>query len=121
MRYIIYVLVSLLPLTTIAAPNSDQEIARLESKVATLKTELERVNSEYIKAKNELEKAKGLQKTSRKIGDQLSDTPCACVFNNKKMWNPEKILWKDKFFECGHYLEDGRCEYVREMKPVKIE
>ncbi len=61
------------------------------------------------------------KKTSRKVGEKTGDTPCTCVFNNKRMWNPEKILWDNKFFKCGHYLDDGSCEYVEEMKNVKIE
>lgn len=59
-------------------------------------------------------------KKSRKIGEP-SDTPCACVFNNKRMWNPEKVLWNDQHWRCTHYRDDGTCSGVEVIPPKELE
>ncbi|WP_157509115.1 hypothetical protein [Ferrimonas futtsuensis] len=49
------------------------------------------------------------------------DAPCACVFNNKRMWNPEKIIWNDQYWRCVHYREDGTCSGVEVIPPKELE
>ncbi|NOI13292.1 hypothetical protein [Vibrio hepatarius] len=118
-RWLILVSI-LLPMSTFVSANSSDEIQQLEMKVEQLRVEAERAELNYLEAKNKLEQLKKRSQTSRKVGERTGDKPCTCVFNNKRMWNPEKILWDNKFYKCGHYLEDGTCEYVEEMKDVSI-
>ncbi len=45
------------------------------------------------------------------------DAPCTCVFDQTRMWVPEKIYWKDRVWKCAHYDEDGiYCKAVVEIK-----
>ena len=113
-----FLCVFLFPLSAIGA--ADSEIEQLENRVHELKIKAERAEDEYLNAKSELERLQKSKRKSRKIGDKLPATPTAAVFNNKRMWNPEKILWNNKYFKCGHYLADGSCEYVVEMKNVTV-
>lgn len=110
--------VFLFPLSVIGSSTS--EIEQLKNKVHELKIEAERAQDEYLNAKLELERMQKPRETSRKISDKMSATPNSAVFNKKHIWNPEKILWNNNYFECGNYLDDGSCEYVVEMKDVKI-
>ncbi|MCL2912094.1 hypothetical protein [Shewanella aquimarina] len=113
-----FLCVFLFPLSAIGA--ADSEIEQLENRVHALKIKAERAQAEYLNAKSELERLQKSKATNKKTGDEKSDTPPTSVFNNKRMWNPEKIFWENKFFKCGNYLADGRCEYVVEMKNVRI-
>lgn len=56
------------------------------------------------------------KKNSSKIGEKSDAIPCTCVFNNKRMWNPEKIIWKDEWWTCAHYNKDGTCEKAEKVK-----
>ncbi len=57
------------------------------------------------------------KKSSRKVGDTFDDEPCTCVFNNTRMWNPEKILWNGEEWHCSKYNEDGTCDSVGLVNP----
>lgn len=113
-----FLCVFLIPISVIGASTS--EIEQLKYKVHELKIKAERAQDEYLNAKSELERVQKSTETSRKISDKISDLPCIALFNNKRMWNPEKILYENKFFKCGNYLDDGSCEYLVEMKNVTI-
>ncbi|MGF1765435.1 hypothetical protein [Aliivibrio kagoshimensis] len=52
------------------------------------------------------------KKQSAKIGTQTDDEPCTCVFNKNRMWNPEKVLWKEQYWKCSIYKDDGTCSEV---------
>ncbi|MEZ8102551.1 hypothetical protein [Vibrio bivalvicida] len=51
-------------------------------------------------------------KGNYKIGASSEDEPCTCVFNNTRMWNPEKILWNGEEWYCSKYNDDGTCDSV---------
>ena len=46
--------------------------------------------------------------------------PCTCVFNKKRAWNPEKVLWNDAYWKCSIYKDDGTCAEVKEIKDVEV-
>lgn len=60
------------------------------------------------------------EKTIPKIGSQPDDEPCTCVFNKNREWNPEKIIWNNRFWKCAHYKVDGTCSEV-EMFDIEAE
>jgi len=119
MKNVICLVLLLLPLITSPAAHSQQDTELNQSPAP--KTETERAKARLMEAIKQRDEAKKPKQTSRKISEIMSEQPCACVFNNTNMWNPEKILWKDQYFVCGHYLEDGRCEYVKPMEAATTE
>lgn len=58
---------------------------------------------------------------SSKLGEKADDVPCTCVFNKKRAWNPEKIIWKQHFWECINYKDDGTCTKVGIVEGVVVE
>lgn len=44
------------------------------------------------------------------------DTPCTCVFNNKRAWNPDKITWKGEPWECAQWNSNGTCAKVQKIE-----
>jgi hypothetical protein len=52
------------------------------------------------------------KKQSYKIGTQIDDEPCTCVFNKNRMWNPETIIWNNEEWKCAIYKTDGTCSKV---------
>lgn len=61
------------------------------------------------------------EKGNYKLGERPDDEPCTCVFNNNRMWNPEKILWNGEEWHCSKYNEDGTCDSVGLVNPNKTE
>lgn len=118
----------LVSLSWAVTADSPEEVDRLKVKVYELELKTQRAEEEYLAvrarymaAKAELDKLTESKKpTSRKIGAKTDELPSPLVFNNKRVWNPEKILWNNKFFKCGKYLDDGSCEFVREMTQAEL-
>ncbi|KOO01842.1 hypothetical protein [Vibrio nereis] len=61
------------------------------------------------------------KKGTFKIGDNVDDVPCTCVFNKNRMWNPETIMWNNEEWYCSNYNEDGTCASVALVNPTKLE
>lgn len=55
------------------------------------------------------------------LGPESDDVPCTCVFNETRAWNPKRIIWKERFWECVHYKEDGICTKVSEVEGSTVE
>jgi len=58
---------------------------------------------------------------SSKLGKKADDVPCTCVFNKNRAWNPEKIIWKQHFWECLNYKDDGTCTKVGIVEGAVVE
>ena len=57
--------------------------------------------------------------TTPVVGEEAAsdDAPCTCVFDQTRMWVPEKIYWKDRAWKCARYDEEGvYCKAVVEIK-----
>ncbi len=79
-------------------------------------TSIEHYNVTFLKQHEQEAKA-----TTNKKEQAKSDAPCACVFNKNRMWNPEKILWNNTYWQCANYRDDGTCSKVSKIKNVVIE
>lgn len=122
------VLLATVPMAVGAASGDD--IDGLKVRVYELKLKAERAERDYLEAKARYQAAKmeledrlegENRPSSRKIGAKTDDLPSTVVFNKNRMWNPDKILWNNKFFKCGNYRDDGTCEYVRELTESEME
>ena len=58
---------------------------------------------------------------SSRIGERADKVPCTCVFNNKRKWNPEKVMWNNAYWKCSIYKDDGTCSEVQKIKDVSVE
>ncbi|BDY04487.1 hypothetical protein [Ferrimonas sp. YFM] len=82
---------------------------------------VEEVPEDEVTLFDESKKASKTSKRGNYKIENPDDTPCACVFNNKRMWNPEKIIWNDQYWRCVHYRDDGTCSGVEVIPPKELE
>jgi hypothetical protein len=61
------------------------------------------------------------KKVSTKFGESPDDIPCKCIFNQNRMWNPERIIWHNEEWECKEYKEDGTCAEVHKVEGGIVE
>ncbi|SDJ81941.1 hypothetical protein SAMN04488540_1146 [Ferrimonas sediminum] len=121
-------LLLLMALMSFGVNSSDKaSIEALQENVRVKQSQYDSKLKELRLIEAELEDAKKALKTatapkrSRKIGEQVSDVPCECVFNSKRMWNPEKILWNNQYWKCSEYNDEtGECLGVEVMSPEEV-
>lgn len=113
-RSLLLVLFLVFPLTVMGEQN--ESIDELRDIVETKKSEYQQAKTAYEEAKKRLENALKKQKLAAD-----NEVPCTCVFNKNRAWNPEKIIWRDVFWECANYREDGTCSKVRKVEGAVVE
>lgn len=99
--------------STVSAVEQNSDVNELRKAVEVTKQEYERAKKAYEEAKASLESA-------LKSADK-DEVPCTCVFNKNRAWNPEKIIWRDVFWECANYRDDGTCSNVRKVEGAVVE
>ncbi|MDF4902106.1 hypothetical protein P3551_22750 [Vibrio parahaemolyticus] len=112
LRKLMIVLVAFLSLTAFAVEQS--------SDISKLRKNVEIKKQEYDRAKKAYEEAKASLETALKSANK-DEVPCTCVFNKNRAWNPEKIIWRDVFWECANYRDDGTCAKVRKVEGAVVE
>jgi len=53
--------------------------------------------------------------------EKVETTPCTCVFNKNRSWNPATFVWKDATWVCAIWKEDGSCAEVKKISDVVAE
>jgi len=97
-----------------------------KSKDVTL-SDVEQYNVGFLKkhelaersAENTEPKPTNIETTNQEKVD--SDVPCTCIFNQNRLWNPEKIRWHGVFWECANYRDDGTCSQVQKVEGAVVE
>ena len=94
-----------------------------EYKLALINPQLKKnlQDEKAAKKKAEQQKDKRAKTVRSKLGKDADDIPCTCVFNTTRPWNPEKIIWKEQFWECAEYKADGTCLSVRVVEGAVVE
>ena len=140
---IIVVLVLAFPMLSVSDTNMPELEAKIKAKEVALNAELFdlRKNGKAIEKailnfeeqkkyigslKHDLfllkQQIRKLKEPTQKIKESnLDDVPNTVVFNRNREWNPEKIIWKDKFWECTNYNDDGICLKVEEVEGAVVE
>lgn len=113
------------PLTAVASAN---QIADLEREVADNKYQVNLTYKKHLAAKEKLESSqKKLAKAKLVLGKNNNskpfndDIPSVHIFNKNREWNPEKIIWRDNFWECAEYRDNGTCVEVRAIEGFVVE
>lgn len=117
----------MLAMLSMATVASNDDIAELERQIEKNKYEVNQAYSRYLEAKEKLENAQKKLSELKPVTEKDKpasfddDIPSTAVFNRTREWNKERIIWKDKFWECAEYRDNGTCKRVQVVEGFVVE